>query len=505
MVNRPYLLIDGLWIGIRNQGLSQDQVIFIAQDFLGDVGRLTSSKIRTRKNRVGTHTGIRDHLKNLSQFPAALVRERTIGIFPCRRIVIGYTVPQKIDFHESGTLILPYWGIPLMPRAAFYLACGSAVASLVSIFACQTLLAASLLALLLSRQRLRFPPILAPLILFVALTLVALLLSPDPRAGLPQLKKFYVFLMLPVVYTTITRLEDVRRLVWWWAAAASASGLWSFVQFWMKRQAAMQQQVDFYTAYVGDRTTGFLGHWMTFGGAQMSALMLLVSVLVFAPPKRYRSLAVGAALLILGSIILGWTRSVWLATAVSFVYLVAMWRPKYLLVVPLALLIGWFVAPRSVRQRAISIYQPNKVDSNLHRYVTSRTGLEMIKAHPWFGLGPDMPGKEFDRYVPSDIQRPLPEGFYGHLHNVYLQYAAERGLPALGAFLWMIGKMIQDWWKRAAKTANLQQRAILHGCLAALFALLIEAFFEHNLGDSEVLSMFWIIVAWAYTAVEAEA
>ena len=280
-----------------------------------------------------------------------------------------------------------------MPRAAFFLASGAAVTCLVSIAAYQTLLAAALLLLLLSRQRLEFPPILLPLGIFVALTLISLALSSDPRAGLPQVVKFYVFLMLPVIYTAIRHASDIRKLVWWWAAAASASGIWSFVQFWTKRQRALEQHGDFYAAYVGDRVTGFVGHWMTFGAAQMAALLLLLAVLIFAGPKRYRGLAIGAALLITASIVIGWTRSVWLGTAVSSIYLVAVWRPRFLLLAPLLLLVGWFVSPRSVRQRVISIYQPNeRQDSNRHRYVTFRTGVQMIKAHPVFGIGPEMPG-----------------------------------------------------------------------------------------------------------------
>ena len=99
----------------------------------------------------------------------------------------------------------------------------------------------------------------------------------------------------------------------------------------------------------------------------------------------------------------------------------------------------------------------------------------------------------------------MPVGFYGHLHNIYLQYAAERGLPALGVFLWMIVVMIRDWWRRARSTAHSLRRAILHGSIAALLALLAEGFFEHNLGDSEVLSMFWVVVAWGYRAAEEDA
>ena len=393
-----------------------------------------------------------------------------------------------------------------MLRAAFYLATGAAVSSLISIAACQNLLGAALLVMLLARQRLRLPPIALPLACFVGLTLVSLALSSDPRAGLPQVKKFYVFLMLPVVFTAITRVSEIRPLIWAWAAAASASGLWAIAQFWTKREYALARGEDFYVAYVADRATGFMGHWMTFGAAQMVALMMLLAVLLFAAPaRRYRWLPIAAAVLISASIAIGWTRSVWLAAAVAGVYLIAVWRPRLLLLTPVLLIVVWFASPRSVRERLVSIYKPHgQVDSNVHRYVTMRTGLAMIQAHPVFGIGPEMPGKQFQQYVPADVARPLPEGFYGHLHNVYLQYAAERGIPALVAFLWIIAVMLRDWLRRARSALDGQRRAILHGAIAALLALLVEGFFEHNLGDSEVLSMFFVVAAWGYRAWEPE-
>ena len=393
-----------------------------------------------------------------------------------------------------------------MVRVAFYFACGSAVAALVSIAVCQILLGAALGTLLVSREPLRLPRIWMPLSVFVGLTLIALVLSPDPRAGLPQLKKLYVYLMLPVIFTAIRYVGEIRPLIWAWAAAASASGLWSFVQFWMKRQHALAQHTNFYLAYVADRATGFMSHWMTFGAAQMAALMLLIAAVLFAPPRRSRWLCAVAASIMVASIVLGWTRGVWLATFVSAFYVIAVWRPKYLLLVPLAVLLGWFIAPRSIRERIVSIYQPHgEVDSNLHRSVTRRAGMEMIKAHPWFGIGPEMPGKQFQQYVPADIRRPLPEGFYGHLHNIYLQYGAERGVPALLAFLCMICMMLRDWWTRARSIVSNKHRAILHGCIAVLIAFLIEGLFENNLGDSEVLSMFWVVTAWGYRAWEEQA
>ncbi|HYP15066.1 MAG TPA: O-antigen ligase family protein, partial [Bryobacteraceae bacterium] len=132
--------------------------------------------------------------------------------------------------------------------------------------------------------------------------------------------------------------------------------------------------------------------------------------------------------------------------------------------------------------------------------VTARTGIEMIKASPWVGLGPEIVGRDFHRYVPPDIPMPLPDGFYGHLHNVYLQYGADRGLPTLAMFLWFVGAGLAHMIRTVRSFP-----AVAHGSLAAMIGILTEGFFEFNLNDSEVLSMFLIVVVCSFLVTKQEA
>jgi O-antigen ligase len=375
------------------------------------------------------------------------------------------------------------------------------MAPLVSIAASQILLGAALLAALIARRgRLEMPHGLGiPLALFFAGTVVAVALSADPRAGLPQLRKFYVFLTLPLMYTLVRHRGDVRRIVAGWAVLASASGLWSFVQFWVKRQEAIAQGSDFYRAYLGRRATGFMSHWMTFGAEQMIVLLIVAAAVLFGVMRRRPPFAFAACSIIALSIAISFVRSVWLGTAVGAAYLIAVWRPKLLLLVPLCVPIVWVAAPSSVQRRVISIYRPHgTVDSNLHRDVTRRAGIEMIKTSPVVGIGPEIVGRDFEKYVPADVPRPLPEGFYGHLHNLYLQYGAERGLPTLAAFLWFVTAAVVHLLRRA------RREPFVHGVIAVMAAILTQAFFELNLGDSEVLSMFLTAVACGYVMTDKE-
>jgi putative inorganic carbon (hco3(-)) transporter len=374
----------------------------------------------------------------------------------------------------------------------------------VSIAASQISLGIGILLLLVFRGRLEFPRIWIPLALFVFWTALADVLSPDPWGGRAQIRKFFVLLLIPLIYTVFSeQFSKVYALMVAWTVAATASGFWGLVQFVMKYQRAKHTGQDFYEAYVARRITGFESHWMTFGALQLSVLVLLLAQWFFSN-RRMPKWAYGAVAILSSTILLGWTRSIWIATIPSVLYLIWFWKPKMMALVPVVAVVGFMIAPASTRARLTSLVQPHgETDSNRHRYVTFWTGVEMVKAHPWFGLGPEQIGRRFDEYVPSNIKRPLPVGFYGHLHNIYVQYAAERGIPALLLMLWLIGLTLYDCFRAALRLGKQrsQQLFILHGTIACTIGILVGGLAEFNLGDSEVLMMFVSVIAIGYAAV----
>jgi O-antigen ligase len=397
---------------------------------------------------------------------------------------------------------------PLLFRIARWLTFGSAVALLFSIAASETLLGLALAALLLSGGRMRLPRIWLPLGLFLLGTLISLALSPSPAAGLPQVRKIFVFTTLLVVFSTLRDIVVIRRLFLCWAGAGTLTALRGLVQFGHKVQEAHAQGRSFYEYYVAERITGFTSHWMTFGGEEMFALLMTTAFLFFACIARKRAwLWLLCGFLMALALLLGFTRGIWLASAGAGIYLLWFWKRMLVLALPVALLLIALLAPASIRERFSSMLKPGKVDSNQFRIVTLRTGLEMIRAHPWFGLGPEEVKLQFDRYVPPDIPRPLPEGWYGHLHNIYLQYAAERGIPTMLLMLWMLAQILWDCLRRVWRLppGRSDLKFVLHGAVAVAIATMIAGCFEYNLGDSEVLIMFLVVVGCAYAAMDCEA
>lgn len=375
----------------------------------------------------------------------------------------------------------------------------------ISIAASQVLLGIGIGLMLLFRRRLPFPRIWLPLLVFFLLTLTSLLISPDPWGGRAQIRKFFVFLLIPLVYGVFRRqFSNIYYVMVGWAAAATASGIWGLVQFFLKYHHAEVTGEDFYTAYVAARITGFESHWMTFGALQLGVLLFLIGH-VFYSNRMLPKWAYGSIAILGAAIVLGWTRSIWVAAVPSAFYLFWSWRPKLVWILPVLLVLIFAFAPGDTRDRLNSFVNPHgDTDSNQHRVVTFRTGTQMIRAHPLFGLGPEQISKQFNDYVPPDISRPLPTGYYGHLHNIYLQYAAERGIPAMLAMMWLLGLVLGDCLLtlRRMGPARSQELWILHATVAFMLAILVEGLFEFNLGDSEVLMMFVTVIGLAYSAVE---
>src|SRR5215471_334810 len=248
---------------------------------------------------------------------------------------------------------------PLLLRSARWLAFGSAVGILLGIAVSQILLALAFAALLASGERLRLPPIKLPLGLFLLGTVISLAFSGEAAAGLPQVRKFYVFLMLLVVFSLLRSLRMVRWLFLSWAGIAAITAIRGFVQFSGKVQEAHRLGRNFYEYYVGERITGFTSHWNTYSAEEMFALIMLLAFLFFAADLGKRLWVWLLCALLIGlAILLGETRGIWIAMAVAGLYLVWFWNRKLVALVPVLILVAYFASPAGVKDRFTSIFKP---------------------------------------------------------------------------------------------------------------------------------------------------
>jgi O-antigen ligase len=376
-----------------------------------------------------------------------------------------------------------------MTDAGFVLVAISLGATSWSIFGSQVAfdVAAILWVIELARRRGQFsaPPFFLPLVVYAGLTLVSAAFSADPVASLVDSRQVLLFLIVPVV-SHFARADRANRVLDVIIALGAAAALYGIVQYAVLGYDSLSPGPD----SLG-RPVGPLSHWMTFSGVLMLATCASISrLLYFQKEWLWPAIAVPA---LVAALVLSLTRNAWLGTIAAVMVLFALRNWRLLLVVPVAAVVLMLVAPGAVTSRIQSIGDTND-PATRDRLAMLRKGTAMVKDHPLTGVGPEMIERVYLDYPdPMAVNTTNP-----HLHNVPVQIAAERGLPALAAWLWFVIVATRDLWRQLRKG---QARALAGAGLAAVISMLVAGQFEYNFGDSEFLMLFLglITLPWAAT------
>jgi putative inorganic carbon (HCO3(-)) transporter len=140
-------------------------------------------------------------------------------------------------------------------------------------------------------------------------------------------------------------------------------------------------------------------------------------------------------------------------------------------------------APLRVLERTVSIFDPYD-SSNYDRLCMAWTGLRMIGERPLLGVGPNMVEELYPIYrhpTSPRVERP-------HLHNAFLQVAAERGVPALAALLALFGGSAALSWRGFRREGGFRGPCadLWVGALLGVVAFAVAGLFEDNWSDTEV-------------------
>ncbi len=332
-------------------------------------------------------------------------------------------------------------------------------------------------------ERIQVPTMFWLLAAYGAVTVVSALNSADPARSLIDCKQLVLFLIVPVVYRFA---RGPRALVFATViiSVGAISALIGIVQYGVLHYDNL-----------GKRPQGALTHYMTYSGVLMLVACAAVARLLYrrgsAPSgaQLWTALVMPALIVALAFTL---TRSVWIGTLVGVGVLFVLKARRLLAVLPLVALLAIILAPAVVTARMYSVFDVND-PSNRDRFAMLRSGVEMIRDHPLTGVGPDMV-----KTLYADYRQPWAVNELNvHLHNVPMQIAAERGIPALLIWLAFIGFVARDLLRRL-KTSR--HPSLAAAGLAALAAMLSAGIFEYNFGDSEFLMLFLVLITLPYAS-----
>ena len=169
---------------------------------------------------------------------------------------------------------------------------------------------------------------------------------------------------------------------------------------------------------------------MTYSGTLMLVICGATARLLHGTSAVWAAFVMPALLVALS---LTLTRGAWVGVAVGVAVIFLSKDFRLLALIPIVVVTGVLLAPQALTDRVYSIFDRNDLTSR-DRVAMLQAGAAMVKDYPLMGVGPDQIERAYPNYRVADAVKPTNP----HLHNVPMQIAAERGLPALAAWLWFV-------------------------------------------------------------------
>jgi O-antigen ligase len=234
----------------------------------------------------------------------------------------------------------------------------------------------------------------------------------------------------------------------------------------------------------------------------LCALMVPVCTgLIFgARTVRWRVLAGLAVVVLLATLMLSLSRGAWVGAGVAMLFMLIKLREARRLLIVLAIplvVVGFFVWSLTgtgtdvkvvgERARAITVLSPYD-----DRRVIYREAYREIRENPLLGVGPG--GFPVASTLVVSESATLS---YAHAHNLYLNWAAEVGVPSviiILGFALNLGLAAMTASRGARVRGDPRDRAIVIGLSAALITVLVQGFFDYVIPNPVVWTAMWIVI-----------
>jgi len=232
------------------------------------------------------------------------------------------------------------------------------------------------------------------------------------------------------------------------------------------------------------RVSSSFCHPNDFGAYLITLFFPCFSYCVFFRNLKRRVSTVFLLICMITLLILTYSRGAWLGFLVGLFLYLYYFSKKILLHFCVVLVIITILLPSPVKRRILNSFDIRETaGTTWERYQLWKGTLRMVKEHPLFGFGINTYSRNFPRYKPEEY----PDLRYAH--NSFLQMASEIGILGLFSFLVIVGRILQEGFK---KLQVHRENLILLGFLSGTMAFLVHSFLDNHLFSLVLLTLFWL-------------
>lgn len=232
-------------------------------------------------------------------------------------------------------------------------------------------------------------------------------------------------------------------------------------------------------------------------GIYMAALTPLIFGLTFFYFKgKSKLLMLIVSVLSLLGVYLSLSRGAGLGVYLAILFLSIANKKKLLTSVLAGILIVFpFVMPKNIKQWAKEVnYNPIVFMCNQDRISIYNNAINMIKHHPFIGVGLNTFSKNYGKYKTAQAEKYAHTADTIYAHNIYLQMAGETGLLGLAVFLLFLFQVFRQAFNTLRKLNDGYLKIIGLSLVACVIAFLVNGLTETSLYYPRVVMVFWYLI-----------
>ncbi len=252
---------------------------------------------------------------------------------------------------------------------------------------------------------------------------------------------------------------------------------------------------------------GFFSNHLTTAGVLSVIFLIFFGMSIFLKNRKFKVYAFFVSLITFFGTLLTFTRSYWVGSMAALILLPFInIRSKMARILPVVFVLAVFVLYMlmpSVHHRIQTIIHYKKNISSMDRIVLWESGIDLYKNYDikqkLIGCGSGNLLHFLKPYLVKHIKdvfgdRNIKSHIFSSVHNEYLQVLLKWGIVGLVIWLYLWAYVLYKNVVFILHTDNDFYKALMIGITMGFIAFLVGGFFEHNVGDAEVVIFIMYIL-----------
>lgn len=340
-------------------------------------------------------------------------------------------------------------------------------------------------------RKLAWAPINRYVMLYAAVYLAGTLFSVSLDSSLePGLLSVAFILFAVVLYNAVTNRTQLDTLLAFMVVAAAAVSCYGILQYIFRwgYQSEAWVDSDMFSS-IQFRVSSTLGNPNVLGEYLILAIPIGEAKLLSARDWFSRVFWFGCCGVMCICMLLTMSRGAWLGLLFAGAAFVILLNPRFILLIPVALVGLWFVLPPTVTARFASIGNLSDASTSYRVYIWMGT-LAMLKNYWLCGIGPgeDAFNMVYPAYSFNGISAP-------HSHNLFLQIVCDAGVAALAVFVILLFVYFRMMCAAISREHDWTSRIHQVAFTAGVFGFMVQAMTDYSFYNYRVLFVFWAYLA----------